>query len=95
MKAENHRRILEELAADYPDAVSTTEASRTLIKIPNVHLPKGCLPLQTSALVVLDEAQQQPQLHVKDLPKLPNGTTPRSTSAVQFVGEKRLARLLV
>jgi hypothetical protein len=87
MKPENRRRLIDELATAYPDGVSTAEGARTLVKIPRVNLPKGCAPQQTDALVVIEESQPAPQLYVRDLPKLPNGRVPRSTSAVQFGGE--------
>ena len=87
MKPENHRRLLDELARDYPDAASTVDATRTLVKLPVVNLPKGCVPAQTAALIVIDESQPAPQLYVKQLPRLPNGSAPRSTSPAQFGGE--------
>jgi len=87
MRPENYRRLLDELASDYPDAASTVDATRTLVKIPAVRLPKGCVPAQTAVLVVIEESQPAPQLYVKQLPKLPNGSAPRSTSPVQFGGE--------
>jgi len=87
MKPENRRRVIDELASAYPDAMSTTEGARTLVRIPRVNLPKGCAPSQTSALVVIEVSQPAPQLYVKELPKLANGRSPRSTSAVQFAGE--------
>ena len=36
---------------------------------------------------MIDDAQPVPQLHVRELPTLPNGRIPRSTSPVQFGGE--------
>lgn len=87
MKAENRRRFLDELASAYRDAVSTVEGTRTLVKTSGVGLPKGCAPPQTAVLVVIEDAQAAPQLYLKQLPKLPNGRDPRSTSPVQFGGE--------
>ncbi len=58
-----------------------------LVKIPKVHLPGGCNPSQTAALVVIENARATPQLYVKVLPVLPNGKVPRSTNAAQFAGE--------
>lgn len=87
MKAENRQRFLDEIANGYRDAVSTVEGTRTLVKFSDICLPRGCAPAQTAVLVVIEEAQPAPQLYVKQLPKLPNGRDPRSTSAVQFGGE--------
>jgi hypothetical protein len=87
MKAENRDRLIHELGEAYPDATSAAESTRTLVKIPKVHLPKGCAPSQTAALVVIEDSAPAPQLYLKELPTLPNGRVPRSTSAVQFAGE--------
>jgi len=87
MKTENRARFLHELGEAYPDATSAPESARTLVKIPKVHLPKGCMPPHTAALVVIEDSSPNPQLYVKNLPKLPNGRAPRSTSAAQFAGE--------
>lgn len=87
MKPENRARIIDELGEAYPSATSAVEGTRTLIKIPSVHLPSGCTPLQTAVLVVIEESQSAPQLYVRVLPTLPNGRAPRSTSSVQFGGE--------
>jgi hypothetical protein len=87
MKTENRDRLLHELGEAYPNATRTVETARTLVKIPKVYFPEGCVPPHAAALVVIEDSSPSPQLYVKDQPRLPNGQAPRSTSAAQFAGE--------
>ena len=83
----NVEKLLQELAAAYPDATTATEGGRTLVKILKVDFPRGCMPGHSSVLVVLEVRSAAPQLYVKELPKLANGGTPRSTSSATVGGE--------
>jgi hypothetical protein len=87
MKIENRDRLIDELGDAYPDATSTADSVHTLVKIPKVHLPAGCRPAHTAALIAIENSNPIPQLYLKELPTLRNGHAPRSTSAAQFGGE--------
>lgn len=87
MKRETLARIVDELAAEYAGATRVDEGQKTLIRLPRVIFPNGCNPTDTSAVVVLEEQQATPQLFVKQVPKLPNGNTPRSVSPVPLAGD--------
>lgn len=87
MTKENLERLLKELAAEYTDATRFQEGGKTLVKIPSVYFPDGCMPPNATALVVLEEGQPAPQLFLKMLPTLPNGKTPRSVSTATFAGD--------
>jgi len=87
MKAHNLTRFIEEVAAAYPEATRAVEGSKVLLSIPRVSFPAGCAPAQSAALVVLEEGQAMPQLFIKELPRLPNGKTPRSCSPAPVGGD--------
>jgi hypothetical protein len=86
MQTPNLARFAEEVGQAYPNATSTTESTKTYLRIARVTLPIGCSPTETAALVVL-EPGQAPQLFIKALPKLSNGRDPRSCSATTIAGE--------
>lgn len=86
MQTSNLTRFVEEVGKAYPNATSTPDGNKTLIRIPKGVLPVGCSPTETALLVVL-EPGQPPQLFVKTLPKLPNGRDPRSCSATTIAGD--------
>ena len=86
MTKENLKRLIRELAEEYTSATRVEEGGKMFVKIP-VDFPDGCSPTNTTALVILDEAQPTPQLFLKTLPTLPNGKTPRSISADTFAGD--------
>lgn len=65
----------------------TQEAGRTLLKLGPVNLPQGCIPGTTEALVILDPAQAQPRVVVKDKPKTPRGIDPRNVNPETVGGE--------
>jgi hypothetical protein len=87
MREETIERLVKELAAEYENVCWAAEGCRTLVSIPKVYFPDGCVPASAPALVILDEAQAAPQLFLKILPKLPNGKDPRSISAATVAGE--------
>jgi len=87
MTKDNLKRLVEELAREYTDAVRLEEGNKTLIRLPSVYFPDGCVPSNTTALVILDEQQPAPQLFLKDLPTLPNNKTPRSVNTATFAGD--------
>ena len=86
MQTPNLTRFAEEVGEAYPNATSTTESTKTYIRIAKVTLPVGCSPHETAALVVL-EPGQPPQLFIKTLPKLANGQAPKSCSATSIAGD--------
>ena len=86
MQPQNFARFVDEVAQAYPNATSTTEASKTYLRLTKVDFPLGCAPSETPALVVLENGQA-PQLLIKTLPKLPNGKEPRSCSPTTVAGD--------
>ena len=87
MKRENLLQIVDELAREYEGATRLEDGGKALVKLPEVIFPKGCNPISTRALVVLDEQQPAPQLLIEKVPTLANGKTPRSVSATAIAGD--------
>jgi hypothetical protein len=66
-------------------ATAVGSAQQTLIRIKAVPLPKGCLPVETPVLLVMQPSR--PLIYVTPGIKFSNGSVPRSTSIVQVEGE--------
>ena len=69
---------IEELKRLYSDIRSKTLPDGTgLVKIGTAKLPVGCTPPSTDVLLVFPPGQNTPSArYVKDIVKLPNGSTP-------------------
>lgn len=80
-------RCVGELCEAYPSATVAREGALTLVKLPKAHLPAGCLPASTEALVVLDVAQEKPRLLLKVKPRTPAGVEPRNVNPEAVAGE--------
>ena len=77
---------IEALKAAYGEVtVAEGTPGQRLIRIAKVHLPRGCTPAETPALLVLQDGQV-PKVYVKPGIKVPSGI-PRSTSDMQIAGE--------
>lgn len=79
-------RCVFELCEAYPGAAVAHEGATTFVKLPMIHLPTGCQPASTEALLVLDPAQEKPRLLLRVKPKTPNGVDPRNVSAETVAG---------
>jgi hypothetical protein len=75
MTPETIQRLEEELAIAYSGVSAATDGSRRLLRLP-VQFPDGCRPATTEAIIALDPSATQPQLHLLEVPALPNGTRP-------------------
>jgi len=91
MTEENLTAEIASLKEAYGDvSVAKGSGGQTLIRIMDIALPKGCSPLTTWVLLLINPGQPRPQIHVKRGIKLPNGADPRSTSVVAVEGEEWL-----
>lgn len=84
---EHIERLIAELAEDYPNSERAVDGGSTLVRIPELYLPRGCAPETTLGLVVLDPTQPKPQFFVRQVPRLANGATPRNVTPTTVGGE--------
>jgi hypothetical protein len=80
-------RCVAELSEAYPGAAAAREGAVTLVRLRRVHLPSGCQPPATEAVVVLDPGQPKPRLLIKARPKTPAGVEPRNVNPETIGGE--------
>jgi hypothetical protein len=87
MSPETITRCAQELLEKYAGSQSALDGGRVLVRLPVVHLPEGCVPPSTEALIILDPAQAKPRLLVRDKPRTPTGAHPRNVSPETAGGE--------
>ena len=82
MTKEAIERLASELKEDYRGAVSAKDGALTLVRLPEVHLPPGCQPASTEALVALDPAKPKPDFYIKVIPSTHGAQPPHGACVV-------------
>lgn len=86
MKPETIEQAIRDLVSIYGDGVRVArDGGRTLVRLPEVEMPRGCRPQTTPMLLVFDPGQPKPVPYVQPGQLLSNGRGPQSTST-QIVG---------
>lgn len=87
MSPETIARCVSELLEAYPRAQRTEDGGRVLVRLREAHLPQGCVPATTGALVILDPAQPKPRVLLNEKPRTPGNVDPRNVSPETVAGE--------
>lgn len=70
-----------ELKVNYPGAVSAKDGTLILVRLPAIHLPSGCQPASTEALVAFDPTKAKPDFYIKVIPSV-RGAQPQHGTAI-------------
>jgi hypothetical protein len=88
MDARELDRLTAQLASVYGQTMKVgQDGPRRLVQIERVELYPGCLPAQTTMLIVLDPAQPKPQVFVTPGQQLANGRLPKNNSNILIGGQ--------
>jgi hypothetical protein len=81
-------RITAQLQSTYGQAIKVgQDGHRRLVRIDDIELYQGCLPQQTTMLIVIDPAQPKPQVFVNPGQTLANGKLPKNNSNILIAGQ--------
>jgi hypothetical protein len=81
-------RVTAQLASVYGETIKVGhDGQRRLVQIECVELYPGCLPSQTTMLVVLDPGHPKPQVFVTPGQQLANGRLPKNNSNILIAGQ--------